>query len=60
MTAINITTASACIGEPEIDVEPGRPLRIWPGGRPGVLLTISVVDWYTLVAAVNEKLEAGL
>jgi hypothetical protein len=58
MTAVEISTAASCIGEPEVDIVPGRGLRIWPGGRDGLLmLTIGVTDWYDLVAAVGEAIE---
>ncbi|WP_136244885.1 pentapeptide repeat-containing protein [Mycobacterium intracellulare] len=50
-------TAAAVAGKPSVDVlAGGRDLRIWPTGRYGSLITMSVEDWRALSNIVNTEI----
>lgn len=53
-------TAAAVAGKPSVDVlAGGRDLRIWPTGRYGSLITMSVEDWRALSNIVNTEILAA-
>jgi hypothetical protein len=53
-------TAASVYGHPSVDVlEGGQSLRIWPSGRYGSLIAMSVADWRALSNLVNSEILAA-